>query len=497
TISELLPVICWTATADGWTDWYNSRWYEFTGQPIAEAIGWGWQAVHHPVDFAEVMTQWPTSIATGQPFEMEFRLRRADGVFCWFLARAEPLKDDRGRVVRWYGTVVDIEAQKQAHERTKRVAETLQDVFLPKTLPVCHDIAFDALYLPAEKDSLVGGDWYDAFELPDGRIMFSIGDVAGHGLEASVMVGRLRQAILTIALRIYAPSDILSELNYILALDKTNTMVTAIVGSIDPKHRKIAYAIAGHPPPMVAREGARTIETLPVGGAPLGISPSQSYETFMLDVGPGTTFALYTDGMIEFTHNVIAGEAKMEAALLLLAGNKTVAHPARTIKDWVFNDAPATDDAALLIIEFTKRDTSKGEIAEHPANTWRFHASDARTAHGYRREIAEYLRELASDESDTEAAELVIGELIANAVRHAPSLVEVSVDWSSDDPIVVVCDHGGGIDRLPDIAPVEPMSENGRGLFLVRSLARGVTIDEHPSGGTVLRVRLNLSRRDP
>jgi PAS domain S-box-containing protein len=76
---ETLPIIVWTADANGWIDWYNPRWYEFTGQTREEAAGWGWQAAHHPEDFPRVMEAWPRSIATGEPFEMEFRMRRHDG----------------------------------------------------------------------------------------------------------------------------------------------------------------------------------------------------------------------------------------------------------------------------------------------------------------------------------------------------------------------------------------------------------------------------------
>lgn len=113
-VLEALPVIAWSADPDGWIEWYNARWYEYTGQTREEALGWGWQAVHHPDDFPEVMRRWPRSIATGEPFEMEFRLRRHDGVYHWFLTRIEPMRDATGKIVRWYGTNVDIDAQKKA-----------------------------------------------------------------------------------------------------------------------------------------------------------------------------------------------------------------------------------------------------------------------------------------------------------------------------------------------------------------------------------------------
>src|ERR1700694_3403904 len=100
----------WSALPDGWIDWFNARWYEYTGQTPEQAAGWGWQAVQHPEDLPSVMREWPASIATGEPFEMESRLRRADGTFRWFITRAAALRDDAGRIVRWYGTSTDIDA---------------------------------------------------------------------------------------------------------------------------------------------------------------------------------------------------------------------------------------------------------------------------------------------------------------------------------------------------------------------------------------------------
>src|SRR5581483_2733774 len=132
---ETLPILCWIADANGWIEWYNQRWYEYSGQTSDEALGWGWQAIHHPDDFLEVMRQWPQCITSGKPFEMELRLRRSDGTFHWFLTRIHPLHDEHGTILQWYGSHTEIDAQKHALERTKRVAETFHDVFLPKHLP--------------------------------------------------------------------------------------------------------------------------------------------------------------------------------------------------------------------------------------------------------------------------------------------------------------------------------------------------------------------------
>jgi PAS domain S-box-containing protein len=494
-LAEGLPVICWTADATGSFDWYNHRWYEFTGQTPEEAVGWGWQAMHHPDDFLDVMRKWPHSIATGEPFEMEFRLRRRDGEYRWFIARAEPLRDDAGRVVRWYGSNVDIDEQKRAHERTKQIAETLQDVFLPKRLPQFADLRIDAVYLPAEKDALVGGDWFDAFELPDRRVAFSIGDVAGHGLEAAVMVGRLRQAIFTLTFLLNDPAAILVQLDRIVAHQDPDTMVTAIVGFIDPAHKCLTYANAGHPPPLIARKTDFGAQALPCGGVPLGLGRGMGYQLQTLHAESGSVVAMYTDGMVEFGRDLIAGEAKLAAAVALLAGNTTIGRPARAIQELVFNDAPARDDAALMILQFApERPVALAFEPSLLTRTWRFHSSDAKAAQVCRREIAEYLRNLAENPDEMFAAELALGEILANLVQHAPSLSEISIDWVTENPVVTVRDSGPGLPALKFDLP-DPAAEQGRGLYLISALTKGATLNTAVESGTQLRVTLNLRRR--
>ena len=494
-LAEAIPVICWTADASGWIDWYNHRWYEYTGQSREEAAGWGWQAAHHPDDFLEVMRKWPYSIATGAPFEMEFRLRRADGAFHWFLTRVEPLRDEAGRIVRWYGSNVDIDAQKQALEKTKRVAETLQDIFLPKGLPNKPDLRFDAIYLPAEKDALVGGDWFDAFDVPDGRIVFSIGDVAGHGLPASILVGRLRQAIFTLAFNFDDPATILRETDRILRHQEPETMVTALVGFVNQSRTEIQYASAGHPPPMLATSPDKPAATLPYGSAPLGVDGGSAFKTHVVPIEPNAVVALYTDGMIEFTRDVIAIENKLRTAVALLVGNTTVARPAMAIKEIVFEDMPPADDAALLLMQFSAVD---GKVLQtDPAalrRTWRFHSSDAYTAHTSRQEIVRYLRNLAADADQVFAGELILGEILANTVEHAPGLVEVTLDWTGEKPVVTVRDTGPGLRNLKGRLPTDAMEEGGRGIFLIKSLAEDVAVKPSPGYGTELRATLPVRR---
>ena len=116
TMLDAMPTLAWTARADGFIDWYNQRWYDYTGKTPAELEGWGWQSVHDPEALPQVLDRWQNSIATGQPFEMTFPLRRSDGVYRSFLTRISPLRDSAGRVLRWFGTNTDVEGEHQAIE---------------------------------------------------------------------------------------------------------------------------------------------------------------------------------------------------------------------------------------------------------------------------------------------------------------------------------------------------------------------------------------------
>jgi PAS domain S-box-containing protein len=127
-LAEHLPQLAWMADADGWIFWYNRRWHEYTGTTPAEMEGWGWQSLHDPAVLPSVLERWKTSIATGEPFDMVFPLRGADGVFRPFLTRVHPLRDEEGRITRWFGTNTDISAQEataKALAEEKRHLETL------------------------------------------------------------------------------------------------------------------------------------------------------------------------------------------------------------------------------------------------------------------------------------------------------------------------------------------------------------------------------------
>jgi PAS domain S-box-containing protein len=493
TLAESIPAIVLRTDPSGWINWYNHRWYEFTGQTLEEAAGWGWQTAHHPVDFQRVIQEWPKALATGQPIEIEFRLRRHDGVYHWHLARVEPVRDDRGTILSWYGTVVDIEAQKAALERTTRVAQTLQEAFLPNHLPRREALRIDANYISAEEDGLVGGDWYDAFELPDGQIAFSIGDVAGHGLAASLAVGKLRPAIFTLAQESDDPAEILRKVDRIWHILEPETLVTAIVGFIDRDGETMRYASAGHPPPLVAYRAGEPAVRLPIGGPPLGVVEALELTTHTVQIRPDMVVALYTDGMTEFARDPIAGEETLRAVLPQVV-RASIAHPARVVYELVLDGLAPPDDAAIMLLQFSAIADVVSPDEPSVSREWRFHASDAQAAHVARREIGTQIRLLGGETEATYSSELIIGELLANTVEHAPGLVHLLIEWSGERPVLIVRDSGPGLTAGERALPEDIMDEGSRGLFLVHALAHSVDVVASPTGGAELHVVLPMTR---
>ncbi len=206
----------------------------------------------------------------------------------------------------------------RVYAREHHVADTLQRALLPERLPVDDRLSFDAAYLPGAEEAIVGGDWYDAFRLPDGRIAFSIGDVAGHGLRAAIVMGEVRQAFRAAALNPNSPSLVLERANTIVNMRANPVMVTAIFGIVDPRDGVLTYACAGHPAPLLALP-CGTVQLLPKDGLPLGIVDQVGASDWTFTLPPGALFALYTDGLIEYSRDVLEGEARLVEAVRQVA----------------------------------------------------------------------------------------------------------------------------------------------------------------------------------
>jgi formate hydrogenlyase transcriptional activator len=140
-VIDTIPTLVWCDLPDGPNEFLNKRWHEYTGRSPEESHGWGWQATFHPEDLPPLMEKWRELLVSGEPGEIEARLRRHDGVYRWFLIRVEPFRDESGKLVRWYGTSTDIENLKQAEEKLRQDERELRQLmdFLPQ-----HVLVLDA-----------------------------------------------------------------------------------------------------------------------------------------------------------------------------------------------------------------------------------------------------------------------------------------------------------------------------------------------------------------
>jgi integral membrane sensor domain MASE1 len=234
-------------------------------------------------------------------------------------------------------------------ERTKHAVYTLQAAFLPPDLPQRAGLRADALYIPAEREALIGGDWYDAFELPDGRIVFSVGDVAGHGLDAAVAGERLRRGIFAAAFGAREPSEILARVDRNLgyALDAP---VTAVVAIISRDLSEMRYACAGHPPPILAGPNVPP-RLLEYGGLPFGVGAAVGAVTRTTALKRGAVVLFYTDGLIEFQRDIFRAEAAALRAVWRLVEDPQREHPATFVQRSVMGSQRPVDDTVLLVVE--------------------------------------------------------------------------------------------------------------------------------------------------
>lgn len=342
---EVVPPMIWISRPrDGGIVDVNRRWLDYFGISREEGLNWSLRHYAHPEDFHRANDLWKRSLTEGTPYEIEYRLRNAEGAYHWFLARGAPVRDRSGEIVQWIGSATDIDAQKREMEQTRRIADSLAQAFLPRRLPQTPVVEFDAAYRPAELEAQVGGDWYDAFELDDGTIVFSIGDVAGHGLEAAVTMAHVRQAILGASVDTADPATVLEKVNRIVCLQRF-IMATALVGFI--RKRRVTYATAGHPPAVLANANGAAF--LQHGGMPLGVGTDTRYVTYAIDARPGDVLVTYTDGITEASRCIDEAEQR-----LLKAASEAATGPldAAAVCDAVLQHQPSTDDAAVMLLRF-------------------------------------------------------------------------------------------------------------------------------------------------
>jgi serine phosphatase RsbU (regulator of sigma subunit)/anti-sigma regulatory factor (Ser/Thr protein kinase) len=378
-----------------------------------------------------------------------------------------------------------LESILRAYESAERVSTRFQEAALPQTMPHITGFRFDTYYRPAPNDTAVGGDWYDAMRLDDGRIIISIGDVGGNGLNAAIIMVMIRQVIRGVAYIHPDPVMILDAAGKTLLAEYPNAYVSAFVGLIDPVEMTLTYASAGHLPPLL-RDPDGSVRELTYDGVLLGVGTPERHPPTRITLQPGTLLVLYTDGLIEADENITASESRLRAGVghHHIMSKKNIAH---ALHDAVLT-RQARDDVAILTVSISASVTQN-------ISHWTFDSANAEEAQHARKEFADMLRtqENASDE-DIYAAELVFGELVGNVLRHTHGVADIIVDWSKPAPILHVRDHGPGFFYAPRL-PHDLWAESGRGLYIIAKLTDDFNVTRTEELGSHARAVISLTRR--
>lgn len=252
-----------------------------------------------------------------RPASTAFRLKRADGIARHIRVVAEPIIGADAHLIAVRGAYQDVSAQhwtevalaatrdqlahteQQSAERSRLALQLQHAIMPPSRGPLdLHNLRVAVRYRPAEKEHLVGGDWYDTVDLPSGQILLCVGDVAGHGIEAATGMVALRNALRGLAATGAGPAQLLSWLNSVTHHLTDNVTATAVCALYEPKTHVLRWARAGHLPPVLLRDGlARELPM--VGGILLGAIHQADYEEGRVDLRSGDTLMMYTDGLIE------------------------------------------------------------------------------------------------------------------------------------------------------------------------------------------------------
>jgi PAS domain S-box-containing protein len=243
-------------------------------------------------------------------------------------------------------------------EREHTTAETLQRSLLPDRLPSVPGIILDARYLPVTRNMEIGGDWYDAFRLPDGRLAVAAGDVMGKGLSAAAGMGRVRNALRALALTDPRPAAVLAGLDRLFTATELDEQVTTVAYLVfDPVSGEGLAGNAGHPPPLLLSRDAAPRLDLGEAGTPLGwASPRQQY---VFRLPPGHTAVLYSDGLVENRRRGLDAGLDELVAVAAQAAPQVAEDPARLLEylvDRMLTGYDQDDDVTVLVLHVPRRD---------------------------------------------------------------------------------------------------------------------------------------------
>ncbi|WP_181383356.1 SpoIIE family protein phosphatase [Streptomyces sp. NWU339] len=348
--------------------------------------------------------------------------------------------------------------------REAYIADELQRTMLPENLPRCTGVRLASRYLPAAETARVGGDWYDAIPLPGSRVALVVGDVMGHSMTSAAIMGQLRTTAQTLAGLDLPPQEVLHHLDEQAQRLGADRMATCLYAVYDPVAHRITIANAGHPPPILLPLGGRAEVLRVPAGAPIGVG-GVDFEAVELEAPAGATLLLYTDGLVESRlRDVWTGIDQLRDKLAATAQLTGPDHPPplEALCDEVLDmlgPGDRDDDIALLAARFDG-------IAPSDVAYWFLEPEDA--APGRARRLARKALSRWGLEELTDSVELLVSEVVTNAVRYASRPVTLRLLRTD----VLRCEVGDDVPQLPRLRQARATDEGGRGLYLVNRLAR-------------------------
>jgi PAS domain S-box-containing protein len=377
----------------------------------------------------------------------------------------------------------------ELYEEQRRVARTLQEHFM-HPLPAVDGLQLAVVTQAAYDPELVGGDFHDVHQLPDGAVAVLIGDVEGKGVEAAGLTETVRSAVRSLAFVSPSPRYVLNTVNRLLQAEKTEQYVTALLVVLDPRTGRGLMASAGHPAPLLLASGeARYVE--PPYGPPLGAF-DVDYDVCPLQLEVGDTLVLYTDGLTEARRDdeLLGYERLLEAARPL--ATRGAEEIVERLRDAALGFAVAVkDDLEILALRRTPQASSRD--GDGPRLTLTVPMAAGRVGE-IRGAVRDFFKDQQVDEDLIEDLVLCIDEGCANSIRHSGSEqpMQVSLAMSDHTVEVVMADEGRGfdLDTLSWELPAETSSA-GRGLFLMQALVDEMEVSS--GSGTLIRLVKRLT----
>ncbi|MFF1273078.1 SpoIIE family protein phosphatase [Streptomyces marokkonensis] len=402
-------------------------------------------------------------------------------VAVWRADRPEPFDEEDAALLAEVAAHAALSVDNcRRYTREHRAAVTLQRRLLPQATTSTRAMETTGAYVPAAGGAEIAGDWFDAIGLPSLRTALVVGDVTGRGLHATATMGRLRTAVQTLADLELAPDELLTHLDDLMArlveeADPANrdaVGATCLVAVHDPVTRRCTVAAAGHPPLIMAVPGgpARPVTVNP--GPPLGVG-GLPFEARTVDVPPGSLLALYTDGLLQRYGTDIDDSTRDIADRLaaLQRSGGSLPSLARALMTDV--ERPSLrDDAALLLARTSALDAADVAFWKFPADP----AAVARAREAVTGKLAQW-----GLEGNAFVTELIVSELVTNAVRYAGGPVGVRLIRAE----VLFCEVSDPSNTQPRMRRARTTDEGGRGLFLVAQLSRRWGSRYGPRGKTI------------